>query len=298
VSHLLDCLLAVAALVAVLDYFGIKPKKPVWGLAMPLSRNWKLVIMLVLVAASLGMSGYGIYRSLRPKIVGRIVEKDRPVPVAVPCPPEPAKEIHKTTGVQNKFTPVPGMNYGFVGAHGKTEIKNSRVIGSNVGIDLSPSKEAKVEGTEVIGPLPPITQGPCSNAQIGGSNNQATTNCGHSSVITIYSYDGSQKKVISGGTISPYFDGPNPTYLAIQEQLKANRESEALSTAQMLIADEPYWATPHILAGIAYVNLGNLNAAKSELKKARLLTPPGYEFEYDYAPHLQHLEEVIKTHEH
>src|SRR6202011_3463219 len=143
------------------------PKKPVWGLAMPLSRNWKLVIMLVLVAASLGLSGYGIYRSLRPKIVERIVENDRPVPVSVPCPPEPAKEIHKKTGVQNKFTPVPGMNYGFVGAHGKTGIKNSRVIGSNVGIDLSPSKEAKVEGTEVIGPLPPITQGPCSNAQIG-----------------------------------------------------------------------------------------------------------------------------------
>lgn len=51
----LNGLFAVAALVAVLDYFGIKPKEPVWGVAMPLNKNWKLGIMLGLVAMSLGM---------------------------------------------------------------------------------------------------------------------------------------------------------------------------------------------------------------------------------------------------
>lgn len=71
----IDAIVALAALVSILDYFGLKPKQPLWGLAMPLSRNWKLGIMLGLVAASFGLSGYGFYRSLRPRIVERIVEK-------------------------------------------------------------------------------------------------------------------------------------------------------------------------------------------------------------------------------
>ncbi len=61
-----DWLFALAALVAILDYFGFKPKQPHWGPSMPLNRNWKLGIMLVLVAASLGMSGFSFYRSLHP----------------------------------------------------------------------------------------------------------------------------------------------------------------------------------------------------------------------------------------
>lgn len=73
IAHMVDCVVALAALVAILDYFGIKPKRPLWGILMPLSRNWKLGIMLTLVAASLGMSGYGIYHSLRPKVVEKTV---------------------------------------------------------------------------------------------------------------------------------------------------------------------------------------------------------------------------------
>lgn len=36
----------LAALLYMLDYFGVKPKQPLWGLQMPLSKNWKLAIML------------------------------------------------------------------------------------------------------------------------------------------------------------------------------------------------------------------------------------------------------------
>lgn len=62
---IINGIVAVAALVAILDYFGIKPKQPLWGLTMPLSRNWKLGIMLGLLSASLGMSGLDLYRSTR-----------------------------------------------------------------------------------------------------------------------------------------------------------------------------------------------------------------------------------------
>jgi hypothetical protein len=64
--HILtDGLVALAALVSVLDYFGIKPVRPLWGLTTPLKQNWKLAVMLVLVSASLGMSGYDLYKSFQ-----------------------------------------------------------------------------------------------------------------------------------------------------------------------------------------------------------------------------------------
>jgi hypothetical protein len=62
-ASLFNLIIAIAALVAILDWFGIKPKQfPEWKI-MPLSRRWKLAIMLLLVAASLAMSAYSLYRS-------------------------------------------------------------------------------------------------------------------------------------------------------------------------------------------------------------------------------------------
>ena len=64
---MLNILVGVAALLSILDYFGIKPH---WAsrkaTILPPDRSWKLIIMLILVAASLGMSGYDFYRFLRP----------------------------------------------------------------------------------------------------------------------------------------------------------------------------------------------------------------------------------------
>lgn len=100
IGHVLDGIVGLAALVAILDYFGIKPKRPLWGIVMPLNKNWKLGMMLALVVASLAMSGYGFYRSLRPRIVTveKPVEKivEKLVPQICPkleCPtPTPSKQ--------------------------------------------------------------------------------------------------------------------------------------------------------------------------------------------------------------
>lgn len=87
---LLTFLFALAALVAILDWFGIKPNAQFWGNIIPLRKSWKLILMLGLVAASLGMSGYTFYRALHPKVVEKIVEKpvERIVEKLVPadCP--------------------------------------------------------------------------------------------------------------------------------------------------------------------------------------------------------------------
>jgi formylglycine-generating enzyme required for sulfatase activity len=67
----------IGATIAILNYFGVKPKAGV----MPPSRQWKLFLMLGLVALSLGLSGYGFYRSLHPQIVEQIVEINVPQPL-------------------------------------------------------------------------------------------------------------------------------------------------------------------------------------------------------------------------
>jgi hypothetical protein len=95
-QEIVDLIACLAGLVAILDYFGIKPKRKAEGGSMSLSRKWKLVIMLALVASSLGLSLYSFYRSRHPKIVEKIIEKpvekivekpvDRIVEKTLPCP--------------------------------------------------------------------------------------------------------------------------------------------------------------------------------------------------------------------
>jgi len=102
IHAMIDGVIAVAALVAMLDYFGLKPKQPLWGLAKPLNRNWKLAMMLGLVAAALGMSGYGFYRSLHPKIVEKLTEKIIEKPVPIPCPESSKESKPAKSGTQSK----------------------------------------------------------------------------------------------------------------------------------------------------------------------------------------------------
>ena len=75
VNLILNLLLALAAIVAILDYFNIKPKRELWGIARPLSRNWKLWLMLLLVIASIGMSVYAWYSS---SFLGQAQKPDLP----------------------------------------------------------------------------------------------------------------------------------------------------------------------------------------------------------------------------
>ena len=145
----LNLLIALAALIAILDWFGIKPSPQSWGAIMPRSRLWKLAIMLGLVAASLGLSGYSFYRAIRPKIVEKVVEK--PVQKIVPqeCPKTDSSKQQSTHDIK-KDKPAP---------HTST----------------APSQTATGNNNAQVGSG--ITTGDCSAVQVGGSNNQATTNC-------------------------------------------------------------------------------------------------------------------------
>jgi hypothetical protein len=110
-DHIIEVLFALAALVSILDFFGVGPKQPHWGLPVPLKPKWKLTLMLVLVAGSLGMSGYGFYRAYRPKIVEKIVEKpvEKVVEKDIPqlCPQPQEKKPTKTRPPVSPSAPVP-----------------------------------------------------------------------------------------------------------------------------------------------------------------------------------------------
>jgi hypothetical protein len=144
----LNLLIALAALIAILDWFGIKPSPQSWGVVMPPSRRWKLAIMLGLVAASLGLSGYAFYRTLRPKIVEKIVEKPVEKLVSQECP---KPDITKQQSVEGK--------------EGKPISQ----------IPIAPPQTATGDNNAQVGGS--VTAGPCSNVQIGGTGNQANTNC-------------------------------------------------------------------------------------------------------------------------
>ncbi|MGA8811727.1 MAG: hypothetical protein WB523_04180 [Candidatus Sulfotelmatobacter sp.] len=113
-----------------------------------------------------------------------------------------------------------------------------------------------------------------------------------------YTYDGAVTKTMSGGSmlVKP-LGHSDERVVKIQTEISARQEQEALSDAQALIASDPQWATPHILAGLAYVNIGDLDAARNELRKAQALVPTGYEFENTYIPHLTNLKGAIEQRE-
>jgi hypothetical protein len=98
-----------ASIAVILDYFGIKPSALAWQSIMALSQKWKLVIMLGLVCLTLSFSGYGFYRSLRPHVIEKIVEKpvDRVVEkeriVQAECPKTDTKGTAKSKA--NKDSP-------------------------------------------------------------------------------------------------------------------------------------------------------------------------------------------------
>jgi hypothetical protein len=158
----------------------------------------------------------------------------------------------------------------------------------------------KQTATPVPSPIPAIVNAPDGIA-IGGNNYGDPTVNNYSRTEITYPYDGSCKKVSSGASVKVIVNSPpntpNPLYTKMQDELNARNWQEVVADAQSIEASDPMWATPHILAALAFVNLGDQSSAKIENRKARELVPEGYEFEAEYAPHLQHLEEAIKRHE-
>jgi len=144
-QNILNIVVGLAAIVAVLDYFGVKPRGVSARALMPLARRWKLGVMLALVVASLALSGYSFYRSLRPKTIEKIIEKPVERIVTKECPKDSPRHNTETPRKPKPTTSSPP-------AQTATGSNNGQVGGG-------------------------VTTGPCSNVQIGGSGNEATTNC-------------------------------------------------------------------------------------------------------------------------
>jgi hypothetical protein len=140
-SFAVDLVVTVAALFQILDYWGIRPGDR--SAPLLLGRKWKLAIMLGLMAVSLGLSGYGFYRSLRPKIVEKTITVEKIVEKVVPqnCPQPPAPTKPKKSSAAKAANPPTVSTSG----------SDSPGVGS-------------------------INQGAGSIAQVGGSGNQATVN--------------------------------------------------------------------------------------------------------------------------
>jgi hypothetical protein len=165
----------------------------------------------------------------------------------------------------------------------------------------SPSQTTQQASARTSGPnsaaVGSIQQGPGSALSIGQQGGITAGTINISSPDVVYSYDGSVKKTSRGGNFQTVLNDPNPTVIKIRAEMAAGQQPTALADAHTLMTSDPLWATPHVLAGLCYVNLGNQEAAKSELQKAQALVPTGSEYEQDYTPHLRNLEEAIKRHE-
>ena len=142
---------------------------------MPLGRRWKLAIMLLLVAASLCMSGYAAYHAYRPKVVERVVENTRLVP-----------------------QDCPKVNLG------KHEYKPKSESGS--GTPKSPPSQASTGNNNAqVGSL---TQGSESAAQVGGSNNTIQSGGQRISAPNGIAIGGNA--TVDKPTVNNYFQGQPP----------------------------------------------------------------------------------------
>jgi len=167
---------------------------------------------------------------------------------------------------------------------------NSKMTGNRIAIDLIPP------GNSPPRALPSVNYAPNGIANSGTIVGNPTVNNNFLQSGVTYSYNGTVKKTISGGRIN-IETRPANALLDTVEKMKQGQNAEALSEAQTLSEADPQWATPHIEAAFALLNMGNIEGAKAEFKAAKKLVPSGYEFEDEYAPHFKHLEEVIQRHD-
>jgi hypothetical protein len=236
-----DVLIALAALVAILDYFGVKPKQPMWGLSMPLNRNWKLAMMLSLVASSLVFSGYGYYRSSRPLIVERIVEK--PVDRIVEKPVErivqrdcPAPTKFRPSAIPTKASPPPGA------------ATTSPVV-------IPPN--TKIEAT---------TKAP-NSAAVGINTGTVTVNpeVNPNQATKVYNCAGIWKTVGPSEHASVEISSPHtekiPVYKKMAELNNTKDWTGLLRTCSAEIKSTPEWLAPYVFCSMSNLALGNRTKA-------------------------------------
>lgn len=215
-------LFALAALVAILDYFGIKPNQPHWSLSLPLSRNWKLIMMLGLVGVSLGFSVYGFVRSVRPKTVERVVEKPVEKMVEKLVPQEcPKQDCPKASRVRKQ--------------------------------DSVPTATASDRG----GAVASLAQGPGSIAQVGGTGNAAEVqNYGTLSSPLALSDEQANAvtaamSVFAGKVIVIRLVNPTPTNSAFADALQKALEGANMQVVRLVTGLTMAWGSGHTPAGLS-----------------------------------------------
>jgi hypothetical protein len=232
-SVFVDVFVLVASVLAILEYFGVKPRQRSEGAKMSPSRKWKLAIMLTLVAASLSLSGYSFYRSRHPIVIEKIVEKpvDRIVEKLVP------QECQKN---QNRKP---------------QKLKPSKA--SQTPATASASDHGAAVGS--------ITQGPDSIAQVGGAGNSAVINAGFPR--TVWNENGTKIVWTNPGT-SIFYDKTDQldSYNKYFDLQKESRWSEALALTDSCITATPDWLTPYVFSATANYNLGNYDKAYERIK--------------------------------
>lgn len=227
-QEIVDIVVLLASVVAVLDYFGIKPKQRVEGVKMTLSRKFKLALMLILVAASFGLSAYSFYRSRHPitiveKVpVEKIVEKpvERIIEKLVPqkCP-----KVVSQSSKQGKLEIPPGATISAT-----TNAPDSAAVGVNTGT---------------------VTVNPPVNPNLA--------------VIT---YDcGGLKHIRSASAISAEAGKEMAAFTEMGNVSDSHDYNKllALCTAQMTSHKE--WLTPYLFCSYAEFQLGNTDEAKKAL---------------------------------
>ena len=99
--------------------------------------------------------------------------------------------------------------------------------------------------------------------------------------VVWYSFDGMQKKVVSkGGTeTNAIVGGSSAEAFKEMQNLQTERNwSALLAVCQKAIAEERGWATPYLFSSFAHANLGNLDAAAEELRKAKSIVHDSPEY--------------------
>jgi len=225
----LNILLGIAALVAILDYFGLKPKQRLGGSTMPLSRKWKLAIMLFLVASSLSLSIYSFYRSRHPKIVEKIVEK--PVVVEKIIKPEcpkstpPTDKLHKGTQSSNQSAVFIPPNTAITAT---TNAPDSAAVGINTGT---------------------VTVNPPVNP-----NKPSTT----------YDLQGVKRTWSASGL--EIDDRATKTFSALSELAREKDWLGLISLADTQKKERPEWLTPYLFAAQGHGELCDSKKAVENLK--------------------------------
>jgi len=125
----------------------------------------------------------------------------------------------------------------------------------------------------------PIEQGPCSNAQIGGSNNQATTNCTvnpdvnpYAPVVT-YTYHGVRH--ITQGVQRSTDDALSLIWDQLSASLNRGDFKTVITIADRQIAENPGWLAPYVFSSNAYAKLCNKEKAIKQLEHVEMAVNKG-----------------------